>query len=306
MINSVAQMGFGAIRIPVTYSDHLDENFRIRPEWLKRVEEVVDYVLDAGLYCIINLHHDTGSGSWPWLRADAGNIETVERRFAIVWEQIAKHFENYGDKLIFEGFNEILDTRSRWTNSDEASYIAVNRLNQVFVNTIRGMGGNNARRFLIVKTYASSQNENEVNSFVIPRDSTENRLIVGVHYYGALEWKLNQEHVSWTRVYSDWQHERDGLPLEEAMQRLSSAFIEQGIPVAILEFGAQNKDNTEDRVNFVTHFIETAKRYGVACFWWDDGGRGEIATVRNFALLDRYRNQWFFPEIAEAIVRAAG
>ena len=32
-------------------------------------KEVVDYVIDEGLYCILNVHHDTGASDTAWLVA---------------------------------------------------------------------------------------------------------------------------------------------------------------------------------------------------------------------------------------------
>ena len=306
MIESIAQKGFGAVRVPVTFNDHLDEYFNIRPEWLRRVRQVVNYVLDNNMYCIINIHHDTGSGSWPWLRADYDNIEWMEEKLAIVWTQIAEYFKDYSDRLIFESFNEILDAQSNWNNPSQASLTAVNRLNQVFVDTVRGTGGNNEERFLIVKTYASATYDNILEAFKLPEDSAESRLIVSVHFYGTHAFALQQDQVRWTETYSDWRHSRDGLHVENMFLRLKAAFVDRGTPVIIGEFGAQNKNNTTDRINYAVHFVETAKLYGIVCFWWDDGGKHENAReVRNFALFDRHRNEWFFPEIAEAIVNAS-
>jgi len=307
MIASIAKMGFGAVRVPVTWTDHLDEDFNIRPEWLERVEQIVNYVLDNGMYCIINMHHDTGSGSWPWLRADMDNIEWMEEKLAIVWTQIAEHFKDYGEKLLFESFNEILDARSRWGNAGIAAYNAVNRLNQAFVSTVRGTGGNNAERYLVVKTYASgARTDDIVEAFALPFDSAEDRLIVSVHYYGNHGFVWHQEDVNWTTAYPEWTPRRDGMPVEQVMKRLYDNFVSKGIPVIIGEFGAMNKNNTTDRISYAAHYVETAKQYGIACFWWDGGGRfANAESVTSMALFDRYANQWFFPEIAEAIVNAA-
>ena len=33
---------------------------------MKRVHEVVDYVISQGMYCILNVHHDTGAHNTSW------------------------------------------------------------------------------------------------------------------------------------------------------------------------------------------------------------------------------------------------
>jgi len=307
MIESIAQMGFGAVRVPVTWTDHMDEDFNINESWLTRVEQVVNYVQDNGMYAIINVHHDSGSGTWPWLRADLDNIDQMKAHFQTVWHQIAEYFNEFCDMLIFESFNEILDTESNWSGSDRSANEAVNILNQVFVETVRNTGGNNADRFLIVKTYGARNYGNPINDFVLPEDSALNRLIVGVHFYGTHGFIRQQEDIPWTVSYSEWDYHRNGGHTVEVMTRLRENFVDRSIPVVVTEFGATNKNNSTDRINYAIHYIETAMRYGIAAFWWDDGGRAETSEeVRNYALFDRFNNTWFFPEIAEAIVRSVG
>jgi len=303
MINAVAGAGFGVIRVPVTYADHMDEDFNIRIEWLERVERVVNYVLDNGIYCIINLHHDTGSGSWPWLKADPENIVFLENKLSFVWTQIADYFKHYGDKLIFEGFNEILDTESRWGGASRAAYEAVNRLNQAFVDAVRAAGGGNETRRLIVKTYAAGTDKDILDAFVLPDDTQKDLLIAGVHFYGSMPFTWRQEKISWTKTYSDWNRLRDGKPVEDMLQRIDDRFIKNRVPVIICEFGAQNKNNNADRVKYAGHYVETAARYGISCIWWDDGGIfNDAESVNSHALLDRNTNRWFFGEIVDAMV----
>ena len=58
LIDFVKGSGFTTIRIPVSWSNHVDENNNIDGEWMDRVNEVVDYAIDDGLYVILNSHHD--------------------------------------------------------------------------------------------------------------------------------------------------------------------------------------------------------------------------------------------------------
>ena len=60
LLQMIKNAGFGAVRVPVTWKGHLDAKGKVDATWMSRVKEVVDYVLDAGMYCIVNVHHDTG------------------------------------------------------------------------------------------------------------------------------------------------------------------------------------------------------------------------------------------------------
>ena len=93
LIKMFKEAGFNAIRVPVTWYPHMEATFKsvkwdnakqslttwdmandlgtkVDAEWMKRVREVVDYVVGQGMYCILNVHHDTGASNTAWLIAD--------------------------------------------------------------------------------------------------------------------------------------------------------------------------------------------------------------------------------------------
>lgn len=78
--------GFGAIRVPVTWYNHMDTDGNVDETWMNRVSEVVDAIISQNLYCIINVHHDTGAdsktGDWiSWLKADASVYSAQKVRY---------------------------------------------------------------------------------------------------------------------------------------------------------------------------------------------------------------------------------
>lgn len=82
----------------MTYRNHIDANNQIDVEWFSRLKEVIDYVIEDDMYCIINLHHEN------WIIADADKQTSGEEKLEAVWQQIAEYFSDYGSNLIFEGF----------------------------------------------------------------------------------------------------------------------------------------------------------------------------------------------------------
>ena len=109
--------GINAVRLPVTWRrqfDRDDPKHEIRPAFLDRVQEVVDMCIAEGFVTILNIHHDGGSEGWPeeWLTIDGVNEDRANQVLADLWRQIATRFRNYGEKLIFEGFNEIRKAKS--------------------------------------------------------------------------------------------------------------------------------------------------------------------------------------------------
>ena len=172
--------GFNAVRIPITWRDHLSDDYTIDEDWMNRVEEVVDYAYDRDFYVIINVHHDGGGdpdfGAWIRTEAEA-DYENFSKKYNKIWTQIAKRFENYSDKLIFESMNEV-GFDDMGTNQ---AYELLNKINQDFVDLIRKQGGNNPKRHLLIAGYWTDVEKTCSKLFKMP-DDPENRCIVSVAF----------------------------------------------------------------------------------------------------------------------------
>lgn len=303
LIDELKAAGFNAVRIPVTWTQHIDDEngWQIDEKWMARVQQVVDYVIGNDMYCIINLHHDVGGDSW--LKASEANIAENGEKFRAVWTQIANRFEGYDNRLMFEGFNEILNEQNNWNYPGKAATSAVNVLNQMFVDTIRATGGNNAARVLLVNTYAAGTNPSSLADFVVPTDPAEGCLIVQVHYYDPGAYCAGISGTSNTQAV--WTEKGGKAHVDRMLDNLYKHFTSKGIPVIIGEFGANNKDNAADRADYAGYIVKNAALRGVKCFWWDTGGKVEIdpelGYYKGMALYDRYRREWVFPEIVEAL-----
>ena len=45
IVDFILDAGFNAIRIPITWAEHFDENDNVDPIWMNRVKETVDLFL---------------------------------------------------------------------------------------------------------------------------------------------------------------------------------------------------------------------------------------------------------------------
>lgn len=285
MIHKVKEAGFGAVRIPVTWYDHVDENNKIDEKWIARVQEIVQYVLDEDLFCIINLHHDTGKTAW--IKADVQKKEEMEQLVQSLWSQIAQWFQSYEDHLLFEGMNEILNNANQWGDASDEELAMVNDLNQVFVDTVRQSGGQNTTRFLIVNTYAASTDQRILDAFSMPKDNIEDHLIAEVHFYGY-----------------------ENRDIDAMLERLDRRFIQNQIPVIIGECGMVNNPEIEGfeqkRLEYASYFFSKSREMGITCFWWDNGGKFQSAAeVTSYALLNRQTCEWYDNALVETIVQSS-
>jgi aryl-phospho-beta-D-glucosidase BglC (GH1 family) len=306
---TVAKAGFGLVRIPVTWAQHLGPapGYVIDESWLERVGEVVGFARAARLYSIINLHHDGADGMKEagWLslkdadgKTTAENNAAVKAQFVAVWTQIAKYFANQGEELMFESMNEVHDGYGK---ADPRHIEIVNDLDQAFVNLVRASGGNNGKRHLIVPGYNTNIDET-LKGFKLPTDSAKNRLILSVHCYDPYLYALMGQTHTWGRASpnrDDWGQEDYILA---QFDKLKSRYVDQGVPVLIGEYGAVQQDGYEDyRRYYMEYVTKAAVDRGLVPVYWDNGDRGG----KGFALIDRGSNSVVQPKVMEAMLRAA-
>lgn len=302
MIAALKAAGFQTIRIPVSWHNHVDEEFNISKQWMIRVKEVVDWCLDMDLYVIVNTHHDNEK---DYYYPDSEHLESSQKYLTAVWSQIADTFKDYDEHLILESLNEprLVDTNYEWwidRNNEQCkdAVSCINTLNQLFVDTVRASGGSNASRWLLVPGYAASPDGALNDGFQMPNDSA-GRVILSVHAYTPYNFALNKTGTK------EWSIDNPGDTGEitRFMDNLYGKFISKGTPVLIGEFGALNKDNLEDRVEFAAFYTAAARAHGMSCLWWDNNafaGSGE-----NFGLLYRKLAKFTYPEIVQALVKGS-
>lgn len=291
LIKTVTDRGFNVIRIPVSWGDHLlvAEDYKIVDSWMDRVQEVVDYAYEEGVYVILNIHHE------EWHMPYYDNQEQAAHILERVWTQIADRFKDYDEHLLFEGMNEPRKkgTEWEWNGGDQEGWDVVNHLNSVFIDTIRNSGGNNPYRILMIPGYAANCWEG-IKHVEVPED--DNKIIVSVHAYEPYNFALN---ITGTKVWN-----KDTWNIDAIMKSLDDLFISKGIPVVIGEFGAMYKDdpkNLEERAAWAEYYVRAAKKIGVPCCWWDNGsfeGDGEL-----FGLIDRETYEWKYEAVVDGLFK---
>ena len=311
LIKMLKDAGFGAIRVPVTWYNHMDKDGKVNAEWMKRVHEVVDYVINQGLYCIVNVHHDTGADSdsfKSWIKADEANYTQNKTRYENLWQQIAEEFKDYDEHLLFESYNEMLDKLSSWCFASFAStskydaavaksaYNAINSYAQSFVTTVRNTGGNNATRNLVVNTYAAccgsgtwnDHLKEPLSQLTIPTDPVANHLMVQVHDYPNIANGI-------ANVKKE---------IDDMMAAWNTHILSKGIPMILGEWGTANVDEGDGKTDydvrrdvmfeFVDYMIAKCKENNVATFYWMGLSDGAYRSLPAF-------NQ---PDLAERIAKA--
>ena len=300
LLTMMKNAGFGAIRVPVTWYNHMDANGKVDAAWMKRVHEVVDYVIGNGMYCIINVHHDTGADSYSngrlthyaWIKADMDNYNANKERYEYLWKQIAEEFKEYGHELLFESYNEMLDKLSSWCFASfsasgqydatvaRSAYDAINSYAQSFVTTVRATGANNSQRNLIVNTYGSCSGGGTWNQHLkdplkelnYPDDPAgAGRIIFQVHAYPSLVNTDNSGNITSNRTFASIKSE-----LDEMIGVWKTYLVSKGAPVILGEWGTSNVDKDvtdydarrELMFQFCDYLVKQCKANDIGTFYW--------------------------------------
>lgn len=273
IIRGYAAEGFGVLRIPVAWSNMMDEDYNIAPEYIERTQEIVDWALDAGMKVILNIHYDGG-----WWENFPTDEEECMKKYTAVWTQLCEAFKNYDHDLMFEALNEEGCWDSLWnryggTSGKQEAYDLLGRINQQFVDIVRASGGNNETRHLLIAGYATDVKNTCDEMFVLPNDPA-NRYAVSVHYYTPSTFCIIEEDASWGKARSDWGDDADYYELDKLMDKLEDTFVKNGIPVIIGEYGCSLGNKTDDVVKlYLTSVCEAAYERGMCPVLWDTTGK---------------------------------
>lgn len=240
MIQYVKELGFNAVRLPVTWVGHLDENDVVDSKWMARVKEIADYVLKEDMYCIINVHHDAGGRGW--VRACESSYNQYSNRLRAIYTQLANTFADYDEKLLLSGINEILDENSSWADPTPQASFWCDKWNQLFVDAVRATGGKNKERNLVVMGPAGKSSKIAMEQFNMPSDIVENHLIFEFHNYDPQSfcWPQNQDGSNKGET-PYWDDEKNPKILEEVFENLMTFADKLNAPIICGEYASWPK-----------------------------------------------------------------
>ena len=251
-IHGMAAAGFNTLRIPVSWLTHADRKGNIDPAFMAQVTQVVNWALAENMYVVVNEHWDNG---WFDSNGFRNYSSQTNSKLQNLWTQVANNFKNFSPHLLFACTNEPDVSTQTGTNILLQYY-------QNFINTVRGTGGNNATRWLVLQApgvsidKASSYINLATNWPVDPAHS----LVLECHTYDPFQFSQLQGDASWGAMYYFWgapYHvtkqitnrnaawgEEDYMDAENVKAKTN--FVSKGIPVFIGEWRAVGKSAQPD------------------------------------------------------------
>lgn len=281
------------MRIPVTWTDHIGAApaYTIDSAWLDKVEQVVKWVLASGMYAIVNTHHDADE---QWVLFTDPNSTTlaaatqtqVTAEVTAVWTQIATRFKPYSDYLIFECFNEPHGSVDSYSGGNPAEQAVLNSYLAACVNAVRGTGGNNALRDIMIQPIGASPVQSAVQALVVPNNDPN--ILISLHTYYPGGFSMNANPNTWGTTAADY------TAMSASLDQILGWLPTQAIVIG--EWGSISPDVLSSRVAHAQAYSQDVTKRGMCPIWWDNGGT-------DFGLLDRTTTppSWTYPTIVAAL-----
>ncbi len=280
------QAGFDTVRIPIRWSTRALNNppYTISNQFFQRVDEVVNWALNAGLNVIINIHHYEELNTNPTAHKE---------RFLALWKQISQRYKDYQENLLFEVLNEPNDALENYWNTYMLE--AINKIRE-----------DNPERILIIGGIGWNSIEGLTN-LNVPDDPY---LIATFHFYDPFvfthqgaEWSGSISNVSniiwpgppsqpvsipanidswisnWLNDYNTKQGDDNPCSsnfITKKLDIVSNWSKQKNIPVWMGEFGVYGRfADINSRARW-THFVrkECEKRGIPWCYWEFSSGFG--------------------------------
>ncbi len=130
-IETVASWGADHVRVPIDYELVEDKEGNYIEDGFGYIQRAIDWCGKYGLNMVLDLHKTYGF-SFDWGENEIGffDNEKYQERFYRLWEEFAKRYSKYEDRVVFELLNEVTD-RSYSDKWNEISGKCIDRIRAI-------------------------------------------------------------------------------------------------------------------------------------------------------------------------------
>lgn len=266
-LQKIKNAGFTAVRVPVGWQWHVESDapHAIDPAFLEKVDRGLRWGLNLGLVMVLDFHAGL----------EFGDFSAPEKRemFRGIWEQLAQHYRDWPDPLLFEILNEPRGMSMEDWNTWQKEAIAIIR-------------ETNPRRTLIVGSIEYNKAEH-LATLELPEH--DRNLIVTWHLYvpyafaqqGVILRKTGKPRPAGVSFGfpDDRKQIEDKVTLAVAYTRTT------GRPTWCGEFGVTRMAPSADALEWIRHSRTLLEKHDISWGYWEFVGK-------EFGLFDAEAGTW--------------
>ena len=271
----IKDAGFNSIRLPVRWNTRTEDKppYTIDPNFFKRIDWAINNCLSRNLPVVLFTHH------YEELYGDPNGQKD---RFLAIWKQIAEHYKDYPDGLIFEPLSERIDKLNavNWNSLTKEALTIIRRSNP-HRTVVIGPGG-----FYLI---------DNLELLELPKD--DSNIIVDVHYFMPAEF--THQGATWVQDSEKWLGTKWTGSEKERQAIINNFDIaaewskKNNRPIYLSEFGTYEKADMESRARWTKCVADAAISRGFSISYW------EFCSV--FGLYDQQTKSWR-KELLEAVI----
>lgn len=272
----IKDAGFNSVRLTIRWSTRVTKEppYTVDPNFFKRVDQAVNSVLSRNMVLIINFQNYFEFYRYP-------NI--LKPKFLAIWEQIAEHYKDYPNTLLFELLNE------------PQGNIDANYWNPLIKETLDVVRRTNPNRMVIIGPANYNHIVPDLRHLELPEN--DRNIILTIHYYDP--YHFTHQGTPWTKDSNDWLGTKwEGTATERRIIKkdfdtLASWAGARNRPVYLGEFGSYEKADMDSRVRWAKYIADEAVAHGFSFTYWQ--------FTYNFMLYDRDKKTWVKP-LLDAVI----
>ncbi|MCA1936855.1 MAG: glycoside hydrolase family 5 protein [Asticcacaulis sp.] len=246
LMSVIREGGFNTVRVNLHAFQHMDKDNRLSPFYFSTLDTMVDAANKAGLHVILDLHN---------FNECAEDVKACRPKIMAFWTQMAEHYKDAPDTVMFEILNE--------------PHGPVNAVwNDMIAENLKIIRKTNPRRNVIVGP-TSWNNLNDLEGLRLPADDPH--LIVTFHYYEP--FVFTHQGAAWTPDFKDvkgvaWTKAEGQARLDADFDKVKAWSARTGRPILLGEFGAYDKGPLDSRVAYTDAVARAAEARNWAWAYW--------------------------------------
>jgi endoglucanase len=263
----IRRAGFDFVRVNLQAFRHMDDQNRLDPVWLAKLDDVVREAQKAGLGLILDEHD---------FNLCSEDVALCRAKLPAFWRQVAPRYAKAPRNVAFELLNEPHD------KLDAATW------NALFANLLSIVRETNSTRVVVVGP-TNWNSLRELPNLKLPDDPD---LLVTYHYYDPFQF--THQGASWAGDVKNlhgisWGTPENRAAIKADFDKVSAWAAANRRPILLGEFGVYDKSGTpiDLRAAWTRTVRSEAERHGFGWAYWQFEG--------DFVVWDMEHQRWVEP-----------